>query len=1498
MSDNIITLGIDPKDIKSLEQAQDALTRIGTAAGLTGKELESLSKSVMEAVKSVKSLDVAKSPFSATAASSKELVPHLQQANKELQQTAIWNAKLLSDRHLVNQITDTKSYILVQQKLNSEIERQASLKAQLRETTGVRQGDINLRKAKEETKELEKQLILVKRRNSAEVRTIVKDIDAQKLPVGFSADLKKRLEAEAKASSDKIKALVAEKKIEKEIVALRTQGIQAGKDLRAEQTRKRINLLLEEKSVEQGIATLRSKGLQAGKDLRAEATQRRIKLLLEEKSVERGMAALRAQGIQAGKDQREAKRTAELERQSTAVLKLKHRLEQLKHVDLPDEELLKMKLALRDMNRELRKGTKVNLGGAAKQLTLLEKKYKTTTKATKKLTEAQQIQHGVMRGLAGGLGKLWLSYGQGAIAIAAMGVAYSVTTAAAEQFREAVELDYLTRYAAAIDDAGISFDSLSASILEMEGTASTPVELAGGLRELIKAGEDTQKIFDEGLLKTLSKFSVVAEQDLAKTIQLAVTQVNAFGRVTQESAGYVLDHKTATEQMTAAVFSAAINFEDLTQSLKHTTELAVTVRASFDEILTGLVLMGKAGIKSSQAGTALRTSLTKLITPSEDVVSVFEAAGVAIEDAFDARGNINVKKALGLFKEVFLQLDDISRVKFSKDVFGLRAQKVLAIVSNLDDWDEQNKKILDSTDSIEKAYDKVRESLKVASKEFKSAFSREAMKDLLPVIKSITPAINLMTENLGTFIDGFKTGIAEITRSLPLIQIPFLASDLAVEGVLDPVKKGIEGFLTYVEELSGIEILPDILPEEFQKNVSETEGIVTDLVGTLDVATEATGKLSIATIKADKEYVKLKSSLGALMSSSDWDKLEEVSSLEGLKEFSGDFIAKFAEESSTDIKKLGGVFDELTLKTKEYFEATADERKMQAGKDYFKALEGAAKAYTKALDEVTDKLREMNEGLEDTKFDFSRDLQEEINKLPKTITIKAALDIGMSREEISGLLDSAGRVRVDRDSSKAKLVQDKAAIKELITLGMSAGNAGIEGRERQLELLKKAYSIAKSMDTSANEDDLEAKMNRAKATMDKYSDSLSSSRRDSRNDYIAAKEAYDAAKRGGGVDEGLQDAKIASMKELQKLILDVQSKQIQGLEEEKAAIEKFKVSSEQSWTSMQEAVEGYGVMIDLATKKVYTHGDVVKKVLGEALQKVASAGNLYNIKGDRIETPDVDSSKLEEVGNQMESVWGDVKTAVEEQKNEVAEAGVESTSFKDTTTNNIIEVNGVWTNLTQSVKDYAKEADKAAAINIAGDVVAPSAQVKSSELFNKEASEIKTPSLDLAKIQESSDKMKAMWAAVKESLEEYLEAILLAEDATVTFRIATVADLEGADIAWSALTDTVNLYSKAIRDIPKVTAPGSSGTVTGKALGGDVAAGMPYEVGEVGKELFIPNVSGTIIPNNKLESNTKGSNKTVDINLNFNGENIQLQGTQPNVDSFVAGLERLKRRAA
>lgn len=62
---------------------------------------------------------------------------------------------------------------------------------------------------------------------------------------------------------------------------------------------------------------------------------------------------------------------------------------------------------------------------------------------------------------------------------------------------------------------------------------------------------------------------------------------------------------------------------------------------------------------------------------------------------------------------------------------------------------------------------------------------------------------------------------------------------------------------------------------------------------------------------------------------------------------------------------------------------------------------------------------------------------------------------------------------------------------------------------------------------------------------------------------------------------------------------------------------------------------------------------------------------------------------------------------------------------------------------------------------------------------------------------------------------------------------------------------------------------GSPPSIPGRAVGGPVSAGSPYVVGERGPELFIPDVSGTIIPNNEMATGSSlggGNNYSITVN--------------------------------
>jgi len=83
------------------------------------------------------------------------------------------------------------------------------------------------------------------------------------------------------------------------------------------------------------------------------------------------------------------------------------------------------------------------------------------------------------------------------------------------------------------------------------------------------------------------------------------------------------------------------------------------------------------------------------------------------------------------------------------------------------------------------------------------------------------------------------------------------------------------------------------------------------------------------------------------------------------------------------------------------------------------------------------------------------------------------------------------------------------------------------------------------------------------------------------------------------------------------------------------------------------------------------------------------------------------------------------------------------------------------------------------------------------------------------------------------------------------------------------------------------------GNITGKQKGGTVTANRPYLVGEAGAELFVPNKTGTIVPNNRLGGGMGSGGMPVNITYNIQAFDSRdtLQAITENAPTISAIIE-------
>lgn len=131
--------------------------------------------------------------------------------------------------------------------------------------------------------------------------------------------------------------------------------------------------------------------------------------------------------------------------------------------------------------------------------------------------------------------------------------------------------------------------------------------------------------------------------------------------------------------------------------------------------------------------------------------------------------------------------------------------------------------------------------------------------------------------------------------------------------------------------------------------------------------------------------------------------------------------------------------------------------------------------------------------------------------------------------------------------------------------------------------------------------------------------------------------------------------------------------------------------------------------------------------------------------------------------------------------------------------------------------------------------------------------------------------MAVIWADIKASAAELWDDL----KQIITGKVQETYDAvvgKFADMI-RALKKTIKYFhdNPIIRIIKTIKKTVSGGGSTSRQFGGPVSAGAAYTVGEVGPELFIPDVSGTIIPNNKLadKKTTPAATSSRPININL-----------------------------
>ena len=169
---------------------------------------------------------------------------------------------------------------------------------------------------------------------------------------------------------------------------------------------------------------------------------------------------------------------------------------------------------------------------------------------------------------------------------------------------------------------GAEFDALREQARQLGAdTAFSASEAAEGMNYLAAAGFDATQVMEAmpGMLSLASAGHV----ELGQAAEIASSILNGFN-LEAEEAGRVADVLAKS----AAATNAGVT--DMGEAMSYVAPVAKATGLSLEEVAAAIGIMSNAGIKGSMAGTALRGSLTALMSPTDEAAGIMSRYNIEI----------------------------------------------------------------------------------------------------------------------------------------------------------------------------------------------------------------------------------------------------------------------------------------------------------------------------------------------------------------------------------------------------------------------------------------------------------------------------------------------------------------------------------------------------------------------------------------------------------------------------------------------------------------------------------------------------------------------------------------------------------------------------------------------------------------------------------------------------------------------------------------------------
>ena len=302
--------------------------------------------------------------------------------------------------------------------------------------------------------------------------------------------------------------------------------------------------------------------------------------------------------------------------------------------------------------------------------------------------------------------------------------------------------------------------------------------------------------------------------DLALTSDIVTDGLTSMGLSAKDTDKFV-------DIMAATCSNANTNIELMGETLKYVGPVAGSLGIEMDDLSVAIGLMGNAGLKGSNAGTALRAGLANLVKPTKEMASAMKKYGVELVTNKD--GSVDLMGTMKNLRTVLGDLDQTTQAQALATIFGQEAMSGWASIVNASesDFNKLSEAIANSDGTAQSMSDTMQQGMNGALTQMKSALEGVA----ITIGERLTPFIEKLADGISKVCEWFNN-LSPTTQTVIMVIAGLVA---CIGPLLVLVGSGISLFANLSIVAGGLRTTIGALVGAF----SSVIGIVVAVVGAI-----------------------------------------------------------------------------------------------------------------------------------------------------------------------------------------------------------------------------------------------------------------------------------------------------------------------------------------------------------------------------------------------------------------------------------------------------------------------------------------------------------------------------------------------------------------------------------------------------------------------------------------------------------------------------------------